>query len=98
MDNNEDAFLDSHTGDELLENHIDLESLSPERRAIVEEELRKELAKTEEEIQTLRQVLNAKVKHSYDLKRKLGITVWKEFRDDMEHGIRNIQETTAYVL
>ncbi|KAI2802875.1 hypothetical protein BLOT_006997 [Blomia tropicalis] len=82
--------------DDLLDNHVDLASLSPERRAKVEEELKKELAKTEEEIQTLRQVLTAKVKHSHDLKRKLGITVWKEFRDDMESGIRNIQETTAY--
>jgi hypothetical protein len=32
------------------------------------------------------------------LKRKLGITVWKEFREDMEQGIKNIQETTAYVI
>ncbi len=32
-------------GDELLENHVDLASLSPERRAKVEEELKKELAK-----------------------------------------------------
>lgn len=53
---------------------------------------------TEEEIQTLRQVLTAKIKHSNELKRKLGVTVWKEFRDDMEHGIRTIQETSAYVL
>ncbi|XP_017492453.1 PREDICTED: tumor protein D52-like [Rhagoletis zephyria] len=82
--------------DELLENHVDLASLSPERRAKVEEELKKELAKTEEEIQTLRQVLNAKVKHSHELKRKLGITVWKEFREDMEQNIRNIQETSTY--
>ena len=53
---------------------------------------------TEEEIQTLRQVLTAKVKHSHELKRKLGITVWKEFRDDMGQGIRTIQETSAYVF
>jgi hypothetical protein len=46
----------------------------------------------------LRQVLSAKVKQSHDLKRKLGITVWKEFREDMEQGIKNIQETTAYVI
>lgn len=30
-----------------------------------------------------------------DLKKKLGITVWKEFRDDMEQGLRNIQESVA---
>lgn len=54
--------------------------------------------KTEEEIQTLRTVLTAKIKRSNELKRKLGITVWKEFRDEMESSIKNIQETTAYVL
>ncbi len=43
-------------------------------------------------------MLNAKVKHSHELKRKLGITVWKEFREDMEQNIRNIQETSTYVL
>lgn len=53
--------------------------------------------KTEEEIQTLRTVLTAKIKRSNELKRKLGITVWKEFRDEMESSIKNIQESTAYV-
>ncbi|KAI7686389.1 hypothetical protein SSS_02747 [Sarcoptes scabiei] len=66
----------------------------PEKQS--EEELRKELAKTEEEIQTLRTVLTAKIKHSNELKRKLGITVWKEFRDEVENSFRNIQETSAY--
>ncbi|OTF80612.1 hypothetical protein BLA29_002160 [Euroglyphus maynei] len=76
---------------ELLDQYTD-----PEQRAKIEEELRKELAKTEEEIQTLRTVLTAKIKRSNELKRKLGITVWKEFRDEMESSIKNIQETTAY--
>ncbi|XP_046912041.2 tumor protein D52 isoform X2 [Dermatophagoides farinae] len=76
---------------ELLDQYTD-----PEQRAKIEEELRKELAKTEEEIQTLRTVLTAKIKRSNELKRKLGITVWKEFRDEMESSIKNIQESTAY--
>ncbi|KAH9527475.1 hypothetical protein DERF_001486 [Dermatophagoides farinae] len=75
---------------ELLDQYTD-----PEQRAKIEEELRKELAKTEEEIQTLRTVLTAKIKRSNELKRKLGITVWKEFRDEMESSIKNIQESTA---
>jgi len=74
----------------------DLANMDPDQRAKLEEEWRQDLVKTEEEIQTLRQVLSAKVKHSQDLKRKLGITVWKEFREDMEQGFKNIQETTAY--
>ncbi|XP_054716169.1 tumor protein D52-like isoform X2 [Uloborus diversus] len=74
----------------------DLSQMDPIARAKVEEELTKELAKTEEEINTLRQVLSSKIRKMQDLKRKLGITVWKEFRDDMEQGIRNIQESPAY--
>ncbi|GIX92366.1 tumor protein D53 homolog [Caerostris darwini] len=74
----------------------DLSQMTPEARAKAEEEWNRELAKTEDEINTLRQVLSSKIKHMQELKRKLGITVWKEFKDDMEQGIRNIQETTAY--
>ncbi|CAG2106384.1 unnamed protein product, partial [Medioppia subpectinata] len=74
----------------------DLSAMDPIRREQIQEEWRLELAKTEEEIQTLRQVLTSKVQRSHELKRKLGITVWKEFREDMEQGIKNIQETTAY--
>jgi len=74
----------------------DLSGMDMDQRAKLEEEWRNDLIKTEEEIQTLRQVLSAKVQHSQDLKRKLGITVWKEFREDMNQGIKNIQETTAY--
>ncbi|KFM65307.1 Tumor protein D52, partial [Stegodyphus mimosarum] len=74
----------------------DLSQMDPESRAKAEEEWTRELAKTEEEINTLRQVLSSKIKKMQDLKRKLGITVWKELKDDMEQGIRNIQESTAF--
>jgi len=67
----------------------------PEQRAKLEDDWKTELAKTEEEIATLRQVLSAKVKHAQDLKRKLGITPWKELKDDMEQSLKNIQETPA---
>ncbi|XP_027202752.2 tumor protein D52 isoform X1 [Dermatophagoides pteronyssinus] len=75
---------------ELLDQYTD-----PEQRAKIEAELRKELAKTEEEIQTLRTVLTAKIKRSNDIKRQLGITVWKELRDEVGTNLKNIQETTA---
>jgi len=57
------------------------------------EELILELAKTEEEIQTLRQVLNSKVKHAQDLKRRLGITVWREFTDDFNASMKSVRES-----
>ncbi|KAI7686386.1 Tumor protein D52 [Sarcoptes scabiei] len=87
MESSDNAFLDAETGNEISDFDF------PEKQS--EEELRKELAKTEEEIQTLRTVLTAKIKHSNELKRKLGITVWKEFRDEVENSFRNIQETSA---
>nr|CAD7611632.1 unnamed protein product [Timema genevievae] len=50
----------------------------------------------EEEILTLRHVLASKVKQSQDLKRKLGISVWRELQDDMSQGIRNVKESNVY--
>jgi len=83
-----DETSDSGVGDFL--------NMDPEQRQKAEETWRNELAKTEEEINTLRQVLASKMKHATDLKRRLGITVWKEFQQDLGAGVKNIQETTAY--
>jgi len=55
-----------------------------------------ELARVEEEINTLRTVLASKTRHASDLKRKLGITVWKEVTDDLSTGIKNVKESTVY--
>lgn len=82
-----DETPDSGVGDFL--------NMDPEQRQKAEETWRNELAKTEEEINTLRQVLASKMKHATELKRKLGITVWKEFQQDLGAGVKNIQETTA---
>jgi len=76
--------------------HESLQNMDPAQRARQEEELKNELAKTEEEIQTLRSVLAAKLRHSQDLKTKLGITVWREFRDDMEQGLKNVKESDVF--
>jgi len=70
--------------------------LNDEQRAALEEEFRAELAKTEEEIQTLKQVLASKTKHAQELKRKLGISAWQEWAGDLTQGVKNLQETTAY--
>ncbi|XP_074603905.1 uncharacterized protein LOC141857316 isoform X1 [Brevipalpus obovatus] len=70
-------------------------NMEPEQETRSEEELRSDLARTEEEIQTLRQVLASKIRHASDLKRKLGITVWEEFREEVGQGMKTIQESTA---
>ncbi|XP_063218877.1 tumor protein D52 isoform X3 [Bacillus rossius redtenbacheri] len=74
----------------------ELAGLSPEEQEKQRQEWQLELAKVEEEIQTLRHVLASRVKHSQELKRKLGITVWKEIQDDMSQGIRNVKESNVY--
>uniref|UniRef100_A0A6G1SFG8 Tumor protein D52 n=1 Tax=Aceria tosichella TaxID=561515 RepID=A0A6G1SFG8_9ACAR len=95
MENLDNPVLESKGSMDESNSSFDLESMDPEQRQRVEEELKTELAKTEEEIQTLRQVLAARIKHSQDLKRKLGIGVWKELTNDLQQGIKNVQETTA---
>ncbi|XP_013420613.2 tumor protein D54 isoform X2 [Lingula anatina] len=60
------------------------------------EEWRVELAKTEEEIQTLRSVLGAKVRHANELKKKLGITTLQEFKQDVSSTLTSIRESDAY--
>lgn len=55
-----------------------------------------ELARVEEEIATLRTVLTSKVRHASELKRKLGITVWKEITDDVGQGLKNVKESNVY--
>uniref|UniRef100_A0A1I8M5G5 Tumor protein D52 n=1 Tax=Musca domestica TaxID=7370 RepID=A0A1I8M5G5_MUSDO len=55
-----------------------------------------ELARVEEEINTLRTVLSSKMRHASDLKRKLGITVWKEITDDMNQGIKSVKESSVF--
>ncbi|KRF80489.1 tumor protein D52 isoform X9 [Drosophila virilis] len=55
-----------------------------------------ELARVEEEINTLRTVLASKTRHASDLKRKLGITVWKELTDDVNQGVKNLKESHVF--
>lgn len=52
-----------------------------------------ELVRIEEEITTLRTVLASKVRRQGELKRKLGISVWREISDDMNQGIKNVKES-----
>ncbi|XP_078145996.1 tumor protein D53 isoform X2 [Centroberyx gerrardi] len=80
--------------DEDLESEVNLNNsmLTEEER----EEIQQELAKLEEEINTLRQVLFSKEKQHSDLKQKLGITPLSEFRNNFSRGWHDMQTSTAY--
>lgn len=73
----------------------ELAGLSLEEQEQQRAEWSQELARVEEEIQTLRTVLASKIHHSTELKRKLGITVWKEITDDVSSGIKNVKESNV---
>ncbi|XP_045705366.1 tumor protein D52 isoform X1 [Phyllostomus hastatus] len=68
------------------------ETLSEEEQ----EELRRELAKVEEEIQTLSQVLAAKEKHLAEIKRKLGINSLQELKQNIAKGWQDVTATPVY--
>nr|XP_015212510.1 PREDICTED: tumor protein D52 isoform X3 [Lepisosteus oculatus] len=61
-----------------------------------QEELRAELAKVEDEIQTLSQVLAAKEKHVAEIKRKLGISPLNELKQNITKGWQDMTASTAY--
>jgi cell shape-determining protein MreC len=73
----------------------DFANLTLEEQERQREEWKQELQRVEEEIQTLRTVLASKIHHSTELKRKLGITVWKEITDDVSSGIRGVRESSV---
>ncbi|XP_030588660.1 tpd52 like 2b isoform X3 [Archocentrus centrarchus] len=60
------------------------------------EELRTELTKVEEEINTLRQVLCAKERHAAELKRKLGLSPLNELRQNLTKSWQDVQTSNAY--
>ncbi|XP_030280064.1 tpd52 like 2b isoform X2 [Sparus aurata] len=61
------------------------------------EELRTELTKVEEEINTLRQVLSAKERHAAELKRKLGLSPLNELSQKLNKSWQDVQTSNAYV-
>ncbi|XP_057557413.1 tumor protein D54 isoform X8 [Hippopotamus amphibius kiboko] len=61
------------------------------------EELRAELAKVEEEIVTLRQVLAAKERHCGELKRRLGLSALEGLKQNLSRGWHDVQGSSAYV-
>ncbi|KAB5546374.1 hypothetical protein PHYPO_G00071320 [Pangasianodon hypophthalmus] len=61
------------------------------------EELKTELTKVEEEIQTLRQVLMAKERHASELKRKLGLSPLSELKQNITKSWQDVQTSNAYL-
>ncbi|TWW56165.1 Tumor protein D54 [Takifugu flavidus] len=59
------------------------------------EELRCELSKVEEEINTLRQVLSAKERHASELKRKLGLSPLNELKQNLSKGWQEVQTSNV---
>jgi len=56
-----------------------------------------ELAKVEDEIKTLRQVLTAKLRRHQELKRKLGVSQLDDIKTDINATLKTIQESEAYL-
>ncbi|XP_062293418.1 tumor protein D53 isoform X2 [Scomber scombrus] len=91
------GFLDSEPlreADEDLVSEVNLNNsiMTEEER----EEIQQELAKLEDEISTLRQVLSSKEKQHAELKQKLGITPLTEFKNNISRGWQDMQGSTAY--
>ncbi|KAJ8686273.1 hypothetical protein QAD02_022067 [Eretmocerus hayati] len=74
----------------------ELAGLSVEEQEQQKAEWSAELARIEDEIQTLREVLASKTRTAHDLKRKLGISVWKELSEDVGQGLKNVKDSTVY--
>ncbi|XP_031598164.1 tumor protein D52 isoform X3 [Oreochromis aureus] len=60
------------------------------------QELQEELAKVEDEIQTLSQVLASKDKQLAEIKRKLGITPLNELKQNITKTWQEVTASTAY--
>nr|XP_057913064.1 tumor protein D53 isoform X2 [Doryrhamphus excisus] len=87
------GFLDSDPLREADEHAAESDvNLTEEER----DEIQRELAKLEDEISTLRQVLASKEKQHAELKHKLGITPLSEIRNNFTRGWQDVQSSTAY--
>ncbi|CAG4978310.1 unnamed protein product [Parnassius apollo] len=90
----EEAMANAGGGDIHMPD--ELEGLTLEQAEQLRAEWSRDLARVEDEIATLRTVLQSKIRQSSDLKRKLGITVWKEITEDVNQGLKNVKESQVY--
>ncbi|XP_077408773.1 tumor protein D53 isoform X6 [Vanacampus margaritifer] len=97
METRQQGFLDSEPLKEADENTTsDVNLSNPLMTEEEREEIQLELAKLEDEISTLRQVLASKEKRHTELKHKLGITSLSELRNNLSRGWLDMQSSTAY--
>ncbi|NXK16501.1 TPD53 protein, partial [Arenaria interpres] len=82
-----------HEADEDVVTDVDFNNMISEEE---KEELKIELAKLEDEISTLRQVLAAKEKHLVEIKQKLGISLMNELKQNFSKSWHDMQTTSAY--
>jgi len=68
-------------------------SLSPENQQEQRESWRQELSRVETDIETIEKQLRKKVNHALILKRKLGVTAWREFSEDMKEGMQKLKDS-----
>merc|ERR1712127_71858 len=88
-----------------IDEGIDLDSKATLQPNLSEEEIEKqkqqeaykeELTKIQEDIGTLRLVLNDKLKRENELKTLLGITFITEMKQDLSEGLNTVKSTTAF--
>ncbi|NXG68732.1 TPD54 protein, partial [Baryphthengus martii] len=92
------GLLSDTMTDVPVDNAASARTSTPEGLTLAEEEeLRSELAKVEEEIGTLRQVLAAKERHCGELKRKLGLTPLDGLKQNLTKSWHDVQVSNAYV-
>ncbi|XP_065705602.1 tumor protein D54 isoform X6 [Patagioenas fasciata] len=91
------GLLSDAMTDVPVDNAAAARTCAPEGLTLAEEEeLRSELAKVEEEIGTLRQVLAAKERHCGELKRKLGLTPLDGLKQNLSKSWHDVQVSNAY--
>ncbi|XP_073348636.1 tumor protein D53 isoform X2 [Pagrus major] len=91
------GFLDSEPLREADEDYVSEVSLNNSMMTEEErEEIHQELAKLEEEISTLKQVLSSKEKQQADLRQKLGISPLSELKNNFSRGWHDVQTSTAF--
>ncbi|XP_061125602.1 tumor protein D53 isoform X2 [Syngnathus typhle] len=96
METRQQEFLDSEPLREADKHASDLNLSSSILTEEEREEIQLELAKLEDEISTLKQVLASKEKRYAELKHKLGITPLSELRSNLSQGWTDMQSSTAY--
>jgi membrane-associated HD superfamily phosphohydrolase len=78
--------------EQVLSPRLANNELSDEKRR----ELMADLEETSDEINMLRQVLQSMIKHTAELKRKLGLTPWNELNDTLSNTVKSVKESEAF--